>query len=361
VFSHIDTRRQLNMQIDETKLEQLAGQFAVEITGAWSMVSIHLGVRLGLYEALLAAAATPAELSERTGCNQRLVAEWLEGQHVAGYVGVADDGRHELTPEQAAILADLDSMTYMGGFTEVLAATVKGQDGIDDAFRGTGALAWGDQHDELFDGFDRCTSPFYRAALLAEWLPAIDGIEARLHEGGRVADIGAGQGTAAIVMAAAFPSATVAVIDVHDRSLDAAAKKAADAGLADRVHVQQAAGADFEGGPYDLITFFDSLHDMGDPERVIANARAQLTATGTVMVVEPMVADGDNPATDLAARLFYPSSAMLCTPGAMDSGSTALGNQVPDDAWRELFLANGFSSFRRATETPFNRVFEARP
>lgn len=349
------------MQINETKLAELAGQLAGEITGAWSTLSIHLGVRLGLYEALARGAATPEELASRTGCNERLVGEWLQGQHVAGYVAADAAGRYRLSAEQVAILADPDAATYMGGFPEVLVATVKGQDGIDEALRGSGALAWGDQHHELFDGFDRSFGPLYRSALLTDWLPALDGVEQRLRSGGRVADIGAGQGTAVMAMAEAFPAATFAVVDVHQGSLDAAAKKAADAGLVDRVQVQQASGTEYDGGPYDLITFLDSLHDMGDPERVIAHAREQLTETGSVLVVEPMVADGDDPATDAAARLFYPSSVMLCTPGALASGSTALGNQVPDETWRRLFLDNGFQSFRRATMTPFNRVFEARP
>lgn len=349
------------MQINETELEQLAGQFAVELTGAWSMVSIHLGVRLGLYEALLAGAAAPRELADRTGCNERLVGEWLKGQHLAGYVTTTADGRYHLTGAQAAVLADLDSPTYMGAFTEVLAATVKGQDRIDGAFHGTGALAWGDQHPELFDGFDRSFGPLYRSALVSQWLPALDGVEDRLRAGARVADIGAGQGTAVVVMAEAFPASTFVAVDVHDGSLDAAAKKVADLGLSARVRTEQASALEYEGGPYDLITFFDSLHDMGDPEQVIVHARDQLADSGAVLVVEPMVADGDDPATNLAARLFYPSSAMLCTPGAMASGATALGNQVPDDTWRQLFIDNGFESFRRATQTPFNRVFEARP
>lgn len=351
----------MDMQINETELEQLAGQFAVELTGAMAMASIHLGVRLGLYEALLDGASTPAELAGRAGCNQRLVAEWLEGQHVAGYIGVADDGRYQLSPEQAAILADRDSVTYMGAFTEIVAATVKGQDGIDGAFRGTGSLAWGDQHPELFDSFDRAYAPLYRSALVGEWLPSLEGVEDRLRAGARVADIGTGQGTPVIAMAEAYPASHFLAVDIHDTSLDAAAKKVADAGLSARVRTQQASALDYEDGPYDLITFFDSLHDMGDPERVIAHTREQLADTGVVLVVEPMVADGDDAATDLAARMFYPSSAMMCTPGALASGTTALGNQVPDATWRELFLANGFRSFRRATQTPFNRVFEARP
>lgn len=349
------------MQIDETELQALAGQFAGELTGAWSLVSIHLGVRLGLYTGLHAGPATPQELATRTGCNERLVSEWLTGQHAAGYVGRDADDRYRLSPAQAAILADPASPTYMGGFSEVLTSTVKGQEGIDEAFHGTGALAWGDQHPDLFDGFDRSFGPLYRSALLTDWLPALDGVEHRLRRGGRVADIGAGQGTAVIVMAEAFPTSTFVAVDVHDRSLTAAAKKAADAGLATRVRTEQASGTEYAGGPYDLITFFDSLHDMGDPDRVVAHTRQQLATDGAVLIVEPMVADGVDPATDLAARLFYPSSAMLCTPGAMASGTTALGNQVPDDAWRRIFLDNGFGTFRRATETPFNRVFEARP
>lgn len=351
------------MSINETTLEELLGRMATEMAGAWGVASIHLGVRHGLYQALAEGGpATAAELAQRAACNERLVQEWLAGQAISGYVTVDPDDRVRLTPEQAAVLADRDAPTYMGGMSEVVAATVRGQAQIDAAFRGSGALAWGDQHPDLFAGFDHAFGPTYRAALTTEWIPALDGVVDQLTRGARVADIGAGQGTAVMVMAEAFPASDFVAIDIHGVSLDAAAKKAADAGLTDRVHTEQASATEYDGGPYDLITFLDSLHDMGDPDRAIAHARRQLADTGTVLVVEPMVASGpDDAGGMLAARLFYLSSAMLCTPSGIAGGTTALGNQVPDDTWRDLFLANGFRSFRRTAETPFNRVFEARP
>lgn len=349
--------------IDEATLQTLLGRMAGEVAGAWGMASINLGVRHGLYQALLDGGPTTSDdLARRTDCNDRLVREWLTGQVVSGYLAVGLDGHYYLTPEQAAVLADRNAPTYMGGMAEVLSATARGQGQIDAAFRGSGALAWGDQHPGLFDGFDHSFAPTYRAALADAWIPALDGVAERLAAGGRVADIGTGHGTAVMVMAEAYPASTFAAVDVHAASLDVTAKKASEAGVSHRVRTHQASGTDFSGGPFDLITFFDSLHDMGDPDRVIAHARRQLADTGTVMLVEPMVSSGpDDEAGALVARMFYPSSVMLCTPSALVSGSTALGNQVPDDTWRDLFLANGFSSFRRATETPFNRVFEARP
>lgn len=351
------------MSINETTLEQMLGRMAGELAGAWGMASIHLGVRHGLYQALAnGGPATASELARRTGCNERLVQEWLAGQAISGYVAVDPDGLFHLTPEQTAILAATDAPTYMGGMSEVLAATVRGQAQIDAAFRGTGALAWGDQHPDLFAGFDHSFGPTYRAALTTEWIPSLEGVADRLAAGGRVADVGAGHGTAVMVMAEAYPAATFVAVDVHGASLDVAAKKAAELGVGDRVRTAQATATEYAGGPYDLITFFDSLHDMGDPDRAIAHARAQLSDTGTVLVVEPMVANGpDDVGGLLAARLFYLSSTMLCTPSGLAGGATALGNQVPDATWREMFLANGFRSFRRTAETPFNRIFEARP
>jgi 2-polyprenyl-3-methyl-5-hydroxy-6-metoxy-1,4-benzoquinol methylase len=212
-------------------------------------------------------------------------------------------------------------------------------------------LSWGDQHPALFAGFDHPFGPVYRAALIDHRIPAIEGLPATTRASARVADVGAGRGTAVLLMAEASPASTVTVIDLHEASLDAAAAKGTDAGITKRITVQQASATDY-GGACDLITFFDSLHDMGDPEQVISHARRQLAPDGVVMVVEPMVADNTRDKADtLAARLFYPSSATMCTPSGLASGRTALGNQVPDEAWHELFQDNGFRIFRRAGQT----------
>lgn len=350
------------MHVDESALETFTGRLATEMAGAWGMASVHLGVRLGLYAGLVEGPATSHELARRTGTNERLVREWLVGQAVAGYVTVRASDRYALSEEQAMTLAHEDSPVYLGGLTEVLTAAIRGQEQIDAAFRGDGVLSWGDQHPALFAGFDHSFSPVYRAALVDHWIPAIEGLPATMSAGARVADVGAGRGTAVLLMAEAFPASTFTVIDLHRASLDAAAAKATDAGIRERITVQQASATDYGGGGYDLITFFDSLHDMGDPERVIGHARRQLAPDGVVMVVEPMIADDTrDEAGTLAARLFYPSSAMMCTPSGLASGRTALGNQVPDETWQELFQDNGFRVFRRAGQTPFNRVFEARP
>ena len=244
----------------------------------------------------------------------------------------------------------------------MLTATVRGQERIDAAFRGDGALAWGDQHPSLWAGFDHSFGPVYRAALVDAWIPAVDGLTETLTEGARVADVGAGLGTAVALMAQAFPASTFVAVDVHQASLDAAVRTAVEHGVAEQVGVQLAGGGGFDGGPYDVITFFDALHDMGDPEQVIARTRRQLADDGVVLVVEPMTAEGpDDEAGGLAARLFYPSSAMLCTPSGLAGGGTALGNQVPDETWAKAFHSNGFRSFERVAQTPFNRVFAARP
>ncbi|WP_159617793.1 class I SAM-dependent methyltransferase [Arthrobacter zhaoguopingii] len=349
------------MTINETELNVLTAQLATELAGAWGVVSVHLGVRQGLYRALSAGPASAGELAGRTGTNERLLQEWLVGQSLAGYITADPDGRYSLSPEQGMVLAVEESPAYLGGLTEVLAATVQGQQRIDAAFSSDGALAWGDQNPGLFDGFDRSFGPVYRACLFSQWLPALSGIESKLAAGASVADIGAGHATALTLMAAEYPASRFVAVDLHQGSLDAAAKKAAAEGVAGRIRMESASGAEYGGGPYDLITFFDSLHDMGDPERVIAHAARQVAEDGSVMVVEPMTAEGPDDAAGLfAARLFYPSSAMLCTPSALAGGTTALGNQVPDETWAYLFHRNGFTSFRRVAQTPFNRVFEAR-
>lgn len=347
---------------DETELEQLLGRLAEEVAGAWDVVAIHLGVRLGLYQALTGGRGrTAAELAADTGCHTRLVEEWLAGQVLNDNVRRDADGRHRLSAAQAAVLATTTSPAYLGGLTEVLVATARGHEQIEAAYRADGSLAWRDQQPAVAAGFDRAFTPLYAAGLLSSWIPALDGVQDRLERGARVADVGCGFGSAIVMLAEAFPASRFVGVDLHDEALITAADRAVSAGVADRVQLRHGAAADLTGGPYDLVTFFDSLHDFGDPAEVVARTRDQLADDGTVLLVEPMTAaSADDAGGLMAARIFYPSSALLCTPGALASGGTALGNQVPDATWERIFRDNGFRSFRRVAESPFNRVFEAR-
>ncbi len=349
------------MTIDEQKTQEFAVRVTTDMAGAWAIAALHLGDRLGLYRTLAEGPATADELAERTGCHPRLVAEWLAGQTAIGYVTGGDGGRYQLPAEHAAVLAVETSPTYLAPAASVIAAVVRNQDRIDEAFRTDGAVPWGEQHHSMFAAIDAFFGAGYRSALVSQWLPALDGVADRLASGGRVLDVGCGFGTATVLLAEAYPAATVTGVDIHQPSLDAGSKHAAEAGVSERVNFVAATATDYGGGPYDLICFFDSLHDLGDPVGALTHARRNLAEGGTLLAVEPMAAESPaEAAQNPAAQLYYPSSAMICTPHAVSEGGPALGNQVPEHTWRELFAEAGFGHFRRATETPFNRVFEAR-
>jgi SAM-dependent methyltransferase len=279
--------------------------------------------------------------------------------------------------EHAAVLAVEGSPAFLAPEAAVLAAMIRNEERIDAAFRGDGALPWGEQHPCLFGAVDRAYGTGYRAALVDQWVPALDGVAERLADGGRVLDVGCGMGTATVLLARAFPRARVTGVDLHQPSLDEAAKRAARAGVCDRANFDAAGATTYAGGPYDLICFFDSLHDMGHPEVALTHARDQLAEDGTLLVVEPMAAATPSeaaavPAADAAtngsapsvadpiSRMFLAASATLCTPNAVAQGGEGLGNQVPDSTWRTIFADAGFGRFRRVAETPVNRVFEAR-
>jgi 2-polyprenyl-3-methyl-5-hydroxy-6-metoxy-1,4-benzoquinol methylase len=345
---------------DATKIDAFAGLTVSRLASAWTIAAIHIGDRLDLYRALAEGPGTAEQIAGRAATNARLTREWLDGQVAAGIV-VLDDDRYRLPVEHAAVLAVEDSPAFLAGAGGVLAAVFQAESRIVAAFRGDGKLAWGDQAPCLFGAVDRFYRTGYATSLVSDWIPSLDGAAAVLTRGGRVADVGCGRGTALVMMARAFPASTFVGIDNHDPSLARASEGIGEAGLGN-IRLERSDAATFGGGPYDVICFLDALHDMGDPDAAIRNARRQLTPTGSVMLVEPAanesVADSVG---DVAAQLFYPGSAFLCTPNAIAQGDTALGNQVPEATWRDLFTRAGFTTFRRVAETPFNRVFEARP
>jgi SAM-dependent methyltransferase len=350
--------------IDEGKLEAFMGQAVGDLGAAISGLMVLLGDELGLYKAMAGAGPlSAAELADRTGCDGRYVLEWLNNQAAGGYVAYdADRDAYELPPEQALALADEDSPVFLPGGFAGIAAAWAGADKYVDAFRTGKGVGWHEQDPRLFRGTERFFRPGYKAHLVAEWIPALDGVEDKLRAGARVADVGCGHGASTVLMAQAYPQSRFVGFDFHPASVDTARKRAADAGVADRVSFEVASAKDFPGEGYDLITYFDCLHDMGDPEGAVRHTRSAIAADGTVMLVEPYA--GDRTADNLTpvGRAFYGFSTVICTMAskAQEVG-LALGAQAGEGRLREIFMAGGFSRLHRATETPFNLILEARP
>jgi SAM-dependent methyltransferase len=323
-----------------------------------------VGDKLGLYRALADMGPSDAAgLAFATGCDERLVQEWLDAQYVSGYCHHSTQtGTYWLSPEQAAVLADPTSPAFMVGIMTLAASTAKDEDKIREAFLNGGGVGWHEHHHDLFHGTERLFKPGYAANLVPSWLPALDGVVAKLEAGGSVADLGCGHGASTILLAQAFPEASVAGFDYHPASIDIARKRAAEAGVADRVQFEVASAQDFPGSGYDLICIFDALHDMGDPAGALRRCRDAVGDDGTVLLVEPMAGDRVDDNANPIGRIFYAASTFICTPAAQSqAGGYALGAQAPDATYEGLAAEAGFGRFRRATETPFNRIFEARP
>lgn len=350
--------------IDPDRLEQFVGQVVTELAAVQAAATAYVGDQLGLYRAMAGAGElTSDELAERTGTNERLVREWLHTQVSGGYVSQhADTGAFSLPAEHAAVLADEDSAVYVAGMLEVAAATWAGTEKVADAFRGDGGLGWGEHDRRLFRGVERLFGPIYRNFLVQEWIPALDGVEEKLRNGATVADVGCGYGVSTLTMAKAFGASRFAGFDNHGPSIAAATQAAAAAGLDGQVQFKTLAADTIEGDGYDLVTFFDCLHDMGDPLGAAKKARSVLADDGTVLLVEPHAGDSLADNINPVSRLYYAGSVILCTPSSLSQQvGTGLGAQAGEQRLSELFAEAGFTRFRRASETPFNIVLEARP
>lgn len=349
------------MNIDSQKLEALLGTMVNELGAAANAALVLVGDKLGLYEALSdGEARTAAELAQKTGTRERLVAEWLSSQAASGFVSFdQSSNRFFLSPEQRAVLADEASPVNMTGGFYSLAACFADEPKLVDAFRGTRGLGWGDHSNCLFCGVERFFRPGYRAHLVGEWLPALDGVVEKLRRGARVADVGCGHGASTLIMAEAFPNSEFVGIDFHERSI-AHAKEHANGTKNVRFEVGRA--QDFKGQGFDLVTIFDALHDMGDPVGAARHAREALKPDGTLMLVEPMA--GDSLAANLnpVGRIYYAFSTSICVPTSLNQEvGAALGAQAGEKRLSEVVEQGGFTRFRRAAETPFNMVLEARP
>ncbi|MCY1264468.1 methyltransferase domain-containing protein [Pseudomonas jinjuensis] len=346
--------------MDEAKLNDFMGRLVADMGGAAMLASVLLGDELGLYKAMADnQPVSPEELAERTGCNPRLLREWLSAQAASGYIEHAD-GRFRLPEEQALALAVEDSPVYVAGGAGVLAALYQDKDKLVAAMRGDGALPWGDHHPCLFRGTERFFRPGYRAHLVEEWLPALDGVVDKLRAGARVADIGCGHGASTVIMAQAFPASRFFGFDYHAPSVETASQRARDAGVGERVEFARASAKDYPG-EYDLICFFDCLHDMGDPVGAARHAGERLAEGGTVLLVEPYAGDSLEENLTPVGRLYYAASTFICTPNSLSQEvGLGLGAQAGEARLRTVFEEAGFSQFRRAAETPFNLILEAR-
>jgi SAM-dependent methyltransferase len=351
------------MAIDENKLMDFLNRFVSDLGATAAAGSVVIGDRLGLFRALAERPQRPAELAARTGTAPRYVEEWLRGQAAGGYVQYqpADD-TYWMTEEQAFALTDPEGPVYAPGAFQLVLGALRAEPQISDAFRTGEGHGWHQHDQDVFTGCERFFRPGYSANLINGWLPALDGVAAKLRAGARVADVGCGHGASTLLMAQQYPKSTFVGSDYHTESIEQARKQAGDAGLADRVTFDVTPAQSFANGPYDLVTTFDSLHDMGDPLGAARNIHSSLKPDGTWMLVEPYAGDtvGDN--LNPVGRIYYSLSTFLCVPNALSqSGGYALGAQAGEEPMRRLATDAGFSRFRRAAETPFNIVYEARP
>jgi 2-polyprenyl-3-methyl-5-hydroxy-6-metoxy-1,4-benzoquinol methylase len=352
------------MSINEEKLNQLLGQFLNDFGAVFHGAMVVIGDKLGLYKALAEAGPiTAKDLADRTGTAARYVSEWLASQAAGGYVTYdGASGCYSLTEEQAFTMANEDSPAFLPGAFQLAVAAVKSEGKIEQAFRSGEGVGWHEHDPELFRGTERFFRPGYAANLMTSWIPALDGVEEKLKAGARVADVGCGHGASTILMAKAFPKSTFLGFDYHGRSIEFARKAASEAGVSDRATFEVAKAKDYPGRDYDFVTFFDCLHDMGDPVGASAHVLETLKGDGVWMLVEPFAGDKLEDNLNPVGRAFYGASTLLCTPASLSQEvGLGLGAQAGEARLREVVTAGGFSRFRRATETPFNLVFEVRP
>ncbi|HVE62264.1 MAG TPA: class I SAM-dependent methyltransferase [Mycobacteriales bacterium] len=358
------TKTSATTTTETTDLDAFLSQVVGDAATAFHAATVILGDKLGLYKALASGGpATPQELAARTQCDARYLQEWADAQVAAGYCAHdPGSGRISLTPAQAEVLTDESSPAFAAGMLSIAGVLFKDEERLlRQAVRTGAGVGWHEHHQDLFDGTERLFKPGYVGNLVSSWIPALDGVEARLVAGGSVADIGCGHGASTIVLAQAYPKSTFLGVDYHAESIEVARKRAAEAGVADRVRFEVASAADYAGSGFDLACVFDALHDMGDPLQAAAHIRASLADSGTLLLVEPMAGETVSDNVNPLGKLFYSAGLFVCVAHAKAQGGRyALGPQVPESTWRQLLTEAGFGRFRRATETPFNRVFEAR-
>jgi len=353
--------------MNEARLMEFVGKSVTDLGALVNGSLIVIGDKLGLYKAMAGQGSmTSTELARRTGHAERYLREWLSAQAAAGYLvyegsGEDDGDRFSLPDEHAIPLTDETSPACVIGGFQLALATVQSTEQLTQAFRTGKGFGWGEHNHELFEGCERFFGPSYTAFLTSTWIPALDGVAAKLASGARIADVGCGQGASTLLLAAAYPNSTVIGVDPHAGSLDSARKRAADLGLADRVSFELGTAQDFEAS-FDLVCFFDALHDMGDPAGACEHVLSALNPGGTLMIVEPNAGDRVEDNLNPVGAAYYAFSTMLCTPNSLSQEvGTALGAQAGEARLRKVIQGAGFGSVRRVAETPFNIVLEARP
>lgn len=351
------------MAIDETKLNELLSKMVGDMGAAAVAPLVILGDKLGLYKALASGGPlTTEELSEQTGTTERYVREWCAAQAGSGYIEYDPESQaFGMSPEQQAVFADGDSPACMTGGYYAISSLFTDEPKISHAFKSGEGVAWGDHAECLFCGTEKFFRPGYMANLVADWLPALEGVADKLQRGAKIADVGCGHGASTLVMGKAFPNSTFTGFDFHEASIQHANAHAREMGLKN-VKFEVAAAKHFPGQDYDLVAFFDCLHDMGDPVGAAAHALQALKPDGTMMLVEPFAHDSLEDNLNPVGRMYYCFSTMVCTPSSISQEvGLALGAQAGEKRLQEVAMEGGFTRFRRATETPFNLVLEARP
>ena len=352
------------MSINEQKLHELLGKGVSDFGATFHAALVAIGDKLGLYKGLAAGGAqTPGELAKRTGTTERYVREWLCSQAAGGYVSYDPaSGKFSLSEEQAFALADDNSPAFLPGAFQVALGAIEARNQLEERFRTGKGIGWHEHSHNVFEGTERFFRPGYAANLISAWVPALDGVDGKLKAGARVADVGCGLGASTILMARHYPKSEFAGFDYHEKSIETAKQRAKAAGVADRIRFEVAMAKGYPGKDYDLVTFFDCLHDMGDPRGAAEHVHGTLKKDGTWMIVEPYAGDKIEENLNPIGRAFYGASTLLCTPASLSQEvGLALGAQAGEKRLREVVMSGGFTRFRRATETPFNLIFEARP
>jgi 2-polyprenyl-3-methyl-5-hydroxy-6-metoxy-1,4-benzoquinol methylase len=352
------------VEVNGDKLMEFVFRAVGEVGATLNSALVVMGDKLGLYRAMAdAGPLAPEALAERTGTAERYVREWLNAQAAGGFVDYdPDSGLYSLPPEQTVALTDQSSPAYLPGFFQIAVGSVLDSPRITDAARTGEGIGWHDHVHDVHEGCERFFRPGYNAHLVAEWLPALDGVVEKLERGALVADVGCGHGASTILMAQAFPNSRFVGSDYHAGSIETARERAREAGVSDRVRFEVEPAAAYGGSGYDLVTMFDCLHDMGDPVGAARHVRSTLAPDGTWMIVEPNAGDRVEDNLNPVGRAYYAFSTLLCTPASLSQEvGLALGAQAGEARIRDVVSAAGFSEFRRAAETPFNLVFGARP
>src|SRR6185437_5309985 len=350
--------------IDHKKLEDFMMKAVGDMASSLGSMMIILGDRLGLYKAMAKSGGpiTSEELASQTNTAERYIREWLASQAAAGYITYnPSDKRFFLPIENAMVLANEDSPAFMLGGYQVLRSIFKDEDKFVEIFKSGKGLRWGDHHHDLFEGTAKFFKPNYMNNLVPSWIPSLDGMQEKLKEGAKIADIGCGYGVSTIIMAKEYPNSKFYGFDNHAKSIDAARQLAQKEGVADRAQFSVVSTNESIDKDFDLVAFFDCLHDMADPIGALKFAKQSLKSDGTCMIIEPMANDNIEDNLNLVGKIYYAASSIVCVPNSLADNGIALGAQAGEKKIKEIAEKAGFTRFRRASQTPFNIVYEAKP